>query len=242
VVFTGTVGATSRPFVGVIKAEKQSGFRERGTAIQYLTDLFLTPASKLYKIGFFTQTDARRTLPDGWSAHVYDNHMTTRNREGAAKYFYGTFLGCRMPENSAYLTRSFFENTRDFIRQLPVQPEVKDDLLTSLYTYLKVDQTPTIQVNSFSTAYLPNEAQDDYTNYMRSKNFPLTAVQKDILDLKGQLSKRRVRFSGSIELSGPPEAFKDLIEIETVVGDGTAPGQSPEWTRITIKDRIRAQE
>jgi nucleoid-associated protein YejK len=241
VVFTGTVGATSRPFVAVIKAEKQSGFRERGTAIQYLTDLFLTPASKLYKIGFFTHADARRSSPEPWRAHVYDSHMTQRNREGAAKYFYGTFLGCRMPENSAFLTRSFFENTRAFIRQLAVEPEVKDDLLTSLYTYLKVDQTPTIQVNSFSTAYLPDEAQDNYTNYMRSKNFPLTAVQKDIGDLKGQLRKRRVRFSGSIELSGPPEAFRDLIEIETVVALGAA-GESTEWTHITIKDRIQAQE
>ncbi|HZR89954.1 MAG TPA: nucleoid-associated protein [Bradyrhizobium sp.] len=242
VVFTGTVEASSRPFVGVIKAEKQSGFRERGTAIQYLTDLFLTPASKLYKIGFFTLADARRNLPDGWRAHVYDSHMTQRNRDGAAKYFYGTFLGCKLPMNSAYLTRSFFENTREFIRQLSVEPEVKDDLLTSLYTYLKIDQTPTIQVNSFSTAYLPNEAQDDYTAYMRSKKFPLTAVQKDIADLKGKLQKRRVRFSGSIELSGPPEAFKDLIHMETVVADGAEPGQSAEWTRITIKDRIRAQE
>jgi hypothetical protein len=77
---------------------------------------------------------------------------------------------------------------------------------------------------------------------MRSRNFPLTAVQKDIGDLKGQLRKRRVRFSGSIELSGPPEAFKDLIEMKTVVVDGAEPGQSAEWTRITIKDRIRTQE
>src|ERR1700744_3226274 len=105
--------------------------------------------------------------------------MTTRNREGAAKYFYGTFLGCRLPENSAYLTRSFFEHTRTFIRDLPVEPEVKDDLLTSLYTYLKVDQTPTIQVNTFSTTYLPTKSQDDYQNYMGSKHFPTTAVQKD---------------------------------------------------------------
>ena len=77
---------------------------------------------------------------------------------------------------------------------------------------------------------------------MRSKNFPLTAVQKDIADLKGKLQKRRVRFSGSIELSGPPEAFKDLVHMETVVAEGAQPGQPPEWTRITIKDRIRAQE
>ena len=33
VVFSGTVGPASHPFVGVIKAEKQSGFRERGTAL-----------------------------------------------------------------------------------------------------------------------------------------------------------------------------------------------------------------
>jgi hypothetical protein len=40
-------------------------------------------------------------------------------------------------------------------------------------------------------------------------------------------------------LAGP---VKDLIEMETVVVEGVAPGQSAEWTRITIKDRIRAQE
>ena len=242
VVFSGTVGASSHPFISVIKAEKQTGFRERGTALQFLRDLFLTPASKLYKIGFFIREDGRRALPEGWKAHVYDSHMTTRNRDGAAKYFYGTFLGCQIPENSAYLTRAFFEHTREFIRSLSVEPEVKDDLLTSLYTYLKVDQTPTIQVNSFSTAYLPTEVHDGYTNFMRGKHFPLTAVQKDTADLAGQLRKRRVRFSGSIELSAPPESFKDLISMEAVPADGAGPGQPTEWTRITIKDRIRKQE
>jgi hypothetical protein len=243
VVFTGTVGAASHPFVAVIKAEKQTGFRERGTSLQFLKDLFLTPASKLYKIGFFVRNGAaRRTLPDGWSAFVYDSHMTTANREGAAKYFFGAFLGCRIPENSAFLTRAFFENTRDFIRDLPVEPEEKDDLLTSLYTYLKVDQTPTIQVNTFSTTYLPIERQDDFRTFMEGRRFPLTAVQKDTADIKGQLRKRRVRFAGSIELTAPPESFKDLITIETVAAVGARDGQPDQWTRITIKDRIQAQE
>jgi hypothetical protein len=242
VVFSGTIGASPRPFVAVIKAEKQSGFRERGTALEFFTDLFLTPASKLYKIGFFVQMTAGQALPQGWTAYVYDNQMTTQNREGAAKYFFGTFLGCRIPQNSAHLTRVFFDHTRTFIRALPVEPEVKDDLLTSLYTYLKVDQTPTIQVNNFSTAYLPTEARDDYTNFMQGKNFPLNAVQKDISEVGSQLRKRRVRFSGSIELSAPPESFKDLISMETVAADGAAPGQPTQWTIITIKDRIQTQE
>ncbi len=243
IVFNGTVNAASHPFVAVIKAEKQTGFRERGTSLQFLRDLFLTPASKLYKIGFFVREGAAaRTLPQGWRAFVYDSHMTTANRDGAAKYFFELFLGCRIPENSAFLTRAFFEHTREFIRELAVDPEVKDDLLTSLYTYLKVDQTPTIQVNNFSTAYLPTGKQDDYRNFMQAKDFPLTAVQKDTTDIKGQLRKRRVRFSGSIELTAPPESFKDLITLETVSADGAKPGRSNEWTRITIKDRIRDQE
>lgn len=128
VVFSGTVGASSRPFVGVIKAETQSGFRRQvgqggALGVQYLQDLFLTPAAKMYKIGMFLREGAARAaLPDGWRAFVYDSHMTG-NRDGAAKYFYGVFLGCRFPINSAYLTRSFFESTKDFIRALDVSPE-----------------------------------------------------------------------------------------------------------------------
>ena len=244
VVFSGTVFASSMPFVAVIKAEKQTGFHERGLSIQFLKDLFLTPASKLYKIGFFVRDGAtRQALPDGWHAFVYDSHMSSTKRDGAAKYFYDLFLGCKIPQNSAYLTRSFFENTREFIRTLPVEPEKKDDLLTSLYTYLKVDQTPTIQVNTFSTSYLPTKSQDDYRAFMQGKRFPLNAVPKDTTDLKGKLRQRRIKFSGNIQHTAPPESFKDLITMETVKAKGpVAEGQPSDWTVITVKDRIRDQE
>ena len=243
VVFHGTVGAASHPFVGVIKAEKQTGFRELGTSLQVLKDLFLTPASKLYKIGFFMrESTTSKPLPVGWRAFVYDSLMTAANRGGAAKYFFDLFLGCRIPVNSAYLTREFFENTREFIRDLPLKAEAKDDLLTSLYTYLKVDQRPSIQVNSFSTTYLPPDSQDDYRTFMKNKKFPLTAVPKDTAELKSQLRKRRITFPGSIELSGPPESFKDLIKIKTIVPDAGDGGSPNRWTQITVKDAIRSQE
>lgn len=242
VVFNGTVNAASTPYVAVIKAEKQGGFREGRDALQFLNDLFLTPASKLYKIGFFVREAAADRLPDGWKASVYDSHMTTANRDAAAKYFYENFLGCRIARNNANLTRVFFNETRNFIGQLAIEPEDKDDLFTSLYTYLKVDQTPTIQVNAFSTTYIPNDKQDDYRNFMRDKGFPVTAVHKDTTEIKGKLRKRRVRFPGSIELTAPPESFKDLISLETVRSDDPRPGQPALWTRVTIKARIRDQE
>ncbi len=248
VVFSGTVGARSHPFVAVIKAETQGGFRRevsRGGALglQYLQDLFLTPAAKLYKIGLFLREGpARRNLPDGWRAFVYDSYMSVANRDGAAKYFYDHFLGCRVPENSAFLTKAFFDNTREFIKSLDVAPEKRADLLTSLYTYLKVDKAPTIEVNGFSTSYIPTENQDGYRSFMQGRKFPLTAVQKDIADLQGVLKLRKVAFKSNIRLTAPPEAFRDLITIETIPREGATPGQPSEWTRITIRDQIRDQE
>lgn len=243
VVFVGTVGHPAQPFVAIIKAETQSGFRPdvgKGViGLRYLEDLFLTPAAKLYKIGMFVQTHRGGALPNGWSAFVYDSHMSSTNRDGAARYFFELFLGCQVPANSAFLTKSFFTNTRDFIREMPAPPERKADLLTSLYTYMKVDQSPTVEVTAFSNAYIPQSDQAAYRTFMQQRKFPLTAVPKDTSDLKGMLRQRRLVFASNIRLTAPPEAFRDMISIERIAGTD---GGSSEWTRIVVRDRIIEQE
>lgn len=246
IVFSGTVGHHSHPFVGVIKAETQSGFRPEMTSgtisAQFLTDLFLTPASKLYKIGvFIREGTGRDPLPQGWRAHVYDNQMTLSSREGAARYFFETFLGCSIPVDGALLTKAFFENTRDFIKGMPVTPEKKSDLLTSLYTYLKVDQAPTITVNTFSTNFLPANSRDAYRHFMQEKKVPLTAIPKDITNLGNALRLRRLGFGNNIRLTAPPEAFGTTITMETVQHKGRK-AESDTWTVITIKGPISDQE
>lgn len=247
VVFTGTVGAASHPFVGVIKAETQTGFKreiQRGALnAQYFDDLFMTPASKLYKIGVFIRhSSSPGALPAGWQALVYDNQMTSGKRDDAARYFFGSFLGCEIPTNSAALTKAFFDNTREFIKALDVPFGEKNDLLTSLYTYLKVDQTPTIEVNAFSTTYIPQANRDDYRAFMVEKKMPLNAINKDLTDIGSGLKLQRVAFPNDIRLIAPPEAFRDSITIETIRQDGDGDGEAaPEWTRITIKHQISDQ-
>lgn len=80
VVFTGTAGSPARHIVGVIKAETHTGFQRTSTLdIQYLKDLFLTPQTKLYKIGVFAYDGPASPTPPptGWTATVYDSHMTS---------------------------------------------------------------------------------------------------------------------------------------------------------------------
>lgn len=102
---------------------------------------------------------------------------------------------------------------------LPVDDEKKSDLMTSLFTYLKVDQTPTIELVKFSDAYVPQESRDGYRQFMESRKFPLTAVPKDISDIASKLKRRKLVFRHDISLTGSPEAFRDLIVVANVEGD-----------------------
>lgn len=235
------------PFLGIIKAETQGGFRrdrnDGGHVVQYLSDLFLTPASKLYKIGMFVrQSSSSLPLPDGWAAHVYDSNMTQSNRDGAAKYFYEYFLGCRLREDSARLTRLFFDETREFIRAADISLETKTDLVTSLYTYLKVEQASTISARDFADRFLPQDQRDLFTNHLYARRFPQAAIAKDITEIKNKLRLRKIGFAGNIRLTAPPEAFAELIEVESIPALDAGPGRPTSWTRITIRDHIQVQE
>src|SRR6266404_5662201 len=244
VVFTGQAGNSARRIVGVIKAETHSGFRHtESMQVQYLKDLFMGPQTKLYKIGLFAYdgTAPAPTLPVGWAVRIYDNQMTGNKRDGAAQYFYESFLGCTLPINSAQLTKSFFEGTREFINKIDVPDERKSDLLTGLYTYLKVDQSQTVELAAFSSQYLGLDLKDDYEAFMGQRAFPTIAVSKDTSDIQSYLRRRKLTFSRDIQLTAPPDAFRDLVRIRTIEGTPGKNGMKPMWTQITIQDRIRDQ-
>lgn len=244
VVFTGQAGNPARKIAGVIKAETHSGFRHTANMqVQYLRDLFLGPQTKLYKVGVFTYSGpaSAPALPGGWDATIYDNQMTSTNRDGAAQYFYESFLGCTLPQNSAQLTKKFFEGTREFINKIDIPDDQKADLFTGLYTYLKVDQSPTLELAVFSNQYLSRDLKDDYTTFMESRDFPTSAVPKDTSDIQSYLRRRRIKFSRDIQLIAPPDAFKDLVSVQTIEGKAEIGGDKPAWTQITIRDHIRDQ-
>lgn len=239
VVFRGSAGVPSRKVVGIIKAETDGGFQPVEVGLEYLKNLFMTRESKLYKIGFFfnggSDNDA---LPGSWISRVYDSHMTMANRDAAAHYFYGRFLGCSLPVNAARLTKTFYHAARNFINETNLSDEDKSDLFTSLYTYMKVDKTPTIHTASFASNYLPEDVRDAFSKFMRENDFPENAVPKDISEIQGALKKRKVKFPGDIMLTAPSDVYQQMVEVSTIDGD-ELDGKPQAWTRIVIKDRVR---
>ncbi|MGG7518249.1 nucleoid-associated protein [Allorhizobium undicola] len=246
VVISGQVSYPPKRFIGIIKAEPHSGFafsEDGSLTLEFLRNLVLTPEARLYKIGAFVEVDAHSEEGEGWKAFVYDDLMTAANRDNAAQYFYETFLGCNIPQDSARQTRKFFELTKEFVGKLDIPEHEKLDINTSLYTYLKVDQSPTVDTATFATRYLKGaDMRDAYATYMERNDFPNAAISKDLSDLKYQLRRRKVVFNSDLQLSGPAERFAELVTVEPIAGDPAADGTRPEWTRITVRDRIRNEQ
>jgi hypothetical protein len=246
VVISGQVSFPTKRFIGVIKAEPHSGFSysENGSlTLAFLRNLVLTPEARLYKIGAFVEVDPQAQDGNGWRAFVYDDLMTAANRDGAAQYFYETFLGCNIPQNSARQTKRFFDLTKEFVGKLEIPEHEKLDINTGLYTYLKVDQSPTVATATFANRYLKGaDMRDAYAAFMERNNFPNAFVSKDLSDLKYQLRRRRVVFNSDLQLSGPADRFADLVTVESIQGDAAEDGTRPEWTRITVRDRIRNEQ
>lgn len=251
VVFSGEIDHPAKRLVGIIKAEPQNGFtrtqKDGILDLQFLEDLILTPQAKLYKIGVFVEVDpakAAGTKPtDGFKAFIYDDGMTASNRDAAAQYFYDGFLGCTFPESSARLTKEFHSLTKEFIRDLDIPEEDKSDLHTGLYTYLKVDQVQTVQVAAFAQSYLVNDhMRDAYEAFMTLRKFPTNAVSKDLTDVAPHLRQRKVRFRSDIRLTAPADTFEQLVQMELIDGTPVNGGETPQWTLITVQDRIASQE
>ena len=241
IVFDGTVGGVEVPFIGVIKAETQAGFRRSKdgakAVVEFLQNIFLTPATRLYKIGLMLFDDTIKPKPDGRRAFVFDSNISVSNREAAAAYFYEGFLGCALPSDGPYETARFFDLTREFVRKSDLDPEKKRDVMDSLYVFVRDEQDPTFTADQFGNRYLQPEMQDAYADFLGAKKFTPNAVVRDTTQMGTRLRRRRLKFGGDIELSASPEALKNKVLIEPISAD-----DGGAWTRITIRERLTGEQ
>lgn len=240
-VLKGRVGGTGKPFLCVIKAEPQDGFRTKEEddfiTIEFLEELLLTDSARLFKIGFLVAETVRpqeQIQSGNYRAFLYDHLMTQTETRPAASYFYQVFLGMSIAASSRKLTQNFFEWTRNFIDNSDLSDDEKLDTHEALRVTLK-SAAATISVNDFAQNYLPEDKQKAYTEFMIAKDFPQNAVSKDIEYIKTRLRKRRsYGFSNGVVILTPPEHTQDYMEI--------APTEDGEYTVVTIKGQLQQQK
>ena len=249
VVFAGRYGATPKNFVGIMKAEIHSAYEKllneatQEITLKYVEEALLTPATKLYKTaGFFCNSNNNHSqnLNEKWNVLVCDSQISHTDGKAAAQYFYADFLGCGYPESSARTTKQFYDATCEFIKDLDISSEERNDLHNTLVSYLKYENTDVINPAEFSERYFTEDVRDSYSDFLDDKEIPSTSFTKDIEHISSKLKMRRLSFSKNVKLSAPSDIFEKLITIETI--KESEEGKAVNWTKIIVKDTIVSQE
>ena len=245
-VFEGKVGAPSRRYMGFLKAEPQTGFRQHmlngKSLLEFINKLFLTPDSKVYKIGLFVEkgesSEQKQRTSQDFSCYLFDANITSKETAKAATYFYETFLGMTHLRSDAATTRKFIEVTKKFISKLDIDEEERIDISSALISYVRTDQAQVVSVSEFATKYLSDpDLRDSYEGFCRKNNLPEHAFTKNLDESKSLLRRRKVRFGNDVQLSGPADKFGDLVEITTIPGTNDEP-----WTQITVKAKLIGEQ
>lgn len=242
VCITGRTGSNQQQYVALIKAESQSGFHISAIDnVQFLVNIFLTEAQRLYKIGFLVRENNNNPItPNDVSIFIFDQNATHSGTVGLANYFSQAFLGCKPMENAARQTEIFYNVTKGFIvSNTTLTDEQKVDLTNSLHTYLKNDQSTVLNGQLFANTYFDDpEIIDQYTSRLRQDDFPANAVTKDISGIKTKLKIRRMKFNSGVKISFPsPSQDSDTGDLLVVVNYN----EETNYTTVRIKGRIESQ-
>lgn len=242
-VLSGRVGENALRFLAVIKAELQDGFvtdeQPDQVSVEYVAELLLTPAQRLYKIGILIETASSQSHPDygyqpaGYRAFLFDHLITTTGSKPAAAYFYAGFLGMDVQASAKKLTQNFFQWSTDFINTAQLEIDTKMELHEALRVELRSKDT-TISVSGFGDKHLDEKLRKEYDGFMELKGFPKNSVYKDTYFIKKRLHKRRkMNFTSNVQITTPPDAFRELVSVE---------GKDAESTLVRIKGQIAGQE
>lgn len=221
-IFQGKTSANNHKCIGIIKADKLSGFTVSSTSatavMSFLDNLLLTPQQKLYKVALLarnTEGEQGDNSPADISVTVFDSNNNKAASNASAIYFYDTFLGCAFQRNNDVLTKDFFNHTKDFItKKSGLDGRQQVDAMSALYVYMKVRAENRLNVGGFAQEYfaLP-ETRDSYQAYMASKRVPATDIIRDTSMIASKLKKRRIKFSNSVDIYAPIDDFAQNVEI-----------------------------
>lgn len=229
-IIKGHASDNKKRCIVIIKAETQNDFtvdmENPGDMVQFIKNLFLTPAQKMYKVAFII--DKIGSVGDNnilkspsdygvsdCDVYIFDSNTNSKLSNASAKYFYNTFMSCDFEKNSAIKTMNFYQNTVDFINtKYEYDAEMRFGLISAVKTYLKMDTASVISTEKFSNHYL-EEATDrqEYLNYMESKDISSDAFYRDTSLISAKLRYRTLRFENGIKITGAQEKFSYNVQV-----------------------------
>ena len=199
----------NKPLIIVIKAEPHEALKVSSNEQLLIENVFLSPSQKLYKIGVLHQDNSGLSLTaDLFKSYLFDDQF--RQDGHPAEYFYKSFLGLNVSENSKIQTNQFYIKTEEFIKQNIELTSEKMLQFTHLKSYIG-NNTETIRPLDFANNYMISSLRDSYIASV-VRELPNSFVKDSIL-IKSRISQRKISFGGSLKIIGPEYSFNDKVKI-----------------------------
>ncbi len=219
----------------VIKAELHTALAKEGELhLKKISDIFLSPSQKLYKIGILSKRQTE--IETEYSAYLFDDQF--RLDSFPATYFYKDFLGFDASQNSKLLSQEFYNSTSNFIDTQLSSWEKKTSASNLLKAEMLDNQQNILNPKLFGEKCFSDEIEvlDQYHEEILKK-FPLSFT-KDSTLLKKKIEKDSMKFNDNVVISGPNNNFNLNVNVISTKDElETLDIDNPNYTVLKIKGK-----
>lgn len=193
--------------VGILKVEREEGIQisklltddgHTRFSMEHIENLMLTKKTKLFKIALFYKENGET------KGLLSDQQMGFNIGKEVAMYFLSDFLDCQLIDDPSVTTKKFFESAQKFVNDSDMTAEKKANIFTHILSAL-TNNLGALNMQDFAENNLDIEYADNFLDFMRDQDIPITSFVKDVALINSKLSKRQFIFESGIYVVVPED-------------------------------------
>lgn len=209
-IIEATLAATNNTVYIVIKAEPHDALVLRQTKIERLSDIFLSPTQKFYKIGVIAERQTEGSENQRYDAYLFDDQFGSSGLP--AEYFFKDFLGFSIDSNAELQSSRFYKLTESFTRaDETMTSEQKTAVFDGLRTEFDSNLNPVLDPILFARQYFPTE--EIRANFEQAVRELPGRITKSKTLIKAKINNKKLDFPDKIKISGPGNQFDANVKI-----------------------------
>jgi hypothetical protein len=221
--------------LAILKLQKQEGVNversgstgQETYSVEHLRRLMLTNDTKVFKVALFEAVGVSGA--DEVYALVSDKQRFSSPEKRMANFFLKDFLGCRLRDDPAQTTSSYFLRSERFFNEQISDPEKRARYHRALVTDF-TSQANTLNPRTFSEHHLDEEDRASFLAFVRDGNLATAQFPKDLDLIEARLKEKEYVLESGIRVRGTQVALDDHAAI---AHDG-------EMLEMVITDRLQS--
>ena len=215
----------SRRALALIKLEKASGFLPdrssdggiRRFDLEFATEVLLTERVRILKAGLLGLDGAGI---NGILGMVVDNQIRGRQDRPAANYFLRQFLGCKLRDDSASLTKRCFDEASKWINTRVDSTHDQFRYRMSLLSEMLRDVNA-IDLEQFAIEHMDIRHQADFLRHMADAGVSIRSIPKNTDRIRSNLRQVQTQVADGIHVITRSDTSSDRVSIVKEEGGPT---------------------